>query len=178
MLEGMTLAGDDKVLILFRHAKAEEGLGKGDRDRELTGRGVRDARAAGTWLHEQRLGPELVLCSTARRTRQTWEAAAEGGACGEAVEYVEDVYAGGADRVLQVVQEQAEGAQVVLVVGHNPTMAMLASGLSEGNGSSAAHECLAQGFPTSSLAVLRYAGRWAGLGFGTAQLERCHVARG
>ncbi len=177
MLGSMTRAGDDKVLILFRHAKAEEGLGRDDSERVLTRRGLRDARAAGTWLHEHELGPELVLCSTARRTRQTWDAAVEGGACGEAVEYVEDVYSGGADRVLQVVREQADEAQVVLVVGHNPTMAVLASRLTEGNGSTAAHDCLAQGFPTSSLAVLRYEGGWDGLGIGTARLERCHVAR-
>lgn len=173
----MTRAGDDKVLILFRHAKAEQVLGKPDHDRALTGRGLRDAAAAGAWLHDHQLGPELVLCSTSRRTRQTWDAAVRGGACGEAVEYVDEVYAGGPERVLQVVREHADDAQVVMVVGHNPTMAALASGLSEGNGSTAAHERLASGFPTSALAVLRYAGTWDGLGFGTAQLERCHVAR-
>jgi phosphohistidine phosphatase len=174
----MTRAGQDKLLILFRHAKAEEGLGAPDHERGLTVRGLRDAAAAGAWLHEHELGPELVLCSPARRTRQTWDAAVRGGACGEAVEYVEDVYAGGVERVLQVVRDQGDEAQVVMVVGHNPTMAMLASGLSEGNGSTAAHDCLAQGFPTSSLAVLRYAGAWGDLSFGTADLERCHVARG
>ena len=66
---------------------------------------------------------------------------------------------------------------MLVVVGHNPTMATLASGLSEGDGSSVAHECLAAGFPTSALAVLRYAGPWAGLSFGSASLERCHFSR-
>jgi phosphohistidine phosphatase len=174
----MTLASDDKVLILFRHAKAEQVLGKPDHERELTHRGVRDARAAGAWMHEHELGPELVLCSSATRTRQTWAAATEGGACGETVEFSDSIYSGGAETVLRSVRESAGEAQVVLVVGHNPTMAMLASGLSEGDGSSAAHECLAAGFPTSAIAVLRYAGPWSGLGFGTAALERCHVSRG
>ena len=63
----MTLAGDDKVLILFRHSKAEQVPGKPDHERSLTGRGRRDARAAGVWMHEHELGPELVLCSTAIR---------------------------------------------------------------------------------------------------------------
>jgi phosphohistidine phosphatase len=119
-----------------------------------------------------------VLCSTATRTRQTWAAAVEGGACGETVEFDESIYSGGSQTVLQAVRESAGEAQVVMVLGHNPTMATLASGLSEGDGSSVAHECLAAGFPTSSLAVLRYAGPWSGLDFGTAELERCHVARG
>lgn len=174
----MTLASDDKVLILFRHAKAEQVIGKPDHERALTGRGRRDARAAGVWMHEHELGPELVLCSTAMRTRQTWAAAVEGGACGETIEFDDGIYSGGAQTVLQTVRETAGEAQVVMVVGHNPTMAALASGLSEGDGSSAAHECLAAGFPTSSLAVLRYAGPWSGLDFGTAALERCHTSRG
>jgi phosphohistidine phosphatase len=57
-------------------------------------------------------------------------------------------------------------------------MAALASGLSDGSGSMAAHDCLAAGFPTSTVAVLRYAGSWDELALGTADLERCHVARG
>jgi phosphohistidine phosphatase len=174
----MTLAGDDKVLILFRHAKAEQVLGKPDHDRELTTRGHRDAAAAGRWLHDQGLGAELVLCSDSVRTRQTWAWAEKGGACGEAVEFDRALYSGGERGVLDVVRERAGDAQVVLVVGHNPTMAMLASGLADGDGSSAAHECLADGFPTSSLAVLRYAGPWHALDYGTAQLLRCHVSRG
>jgi phosphohistidine phosphatase len=174
----MTLASDDKVLILLRHAKAEQVLGKPDHDRELTHRGERDARAAGRWLHDHEIGAELVLCSDSTRTRHTWAAAVEGGACGETVEFTPALYSGSAQAVLHAVREQGGEAQVVLVVGHNPTMASLASGLAEGDGSSQAHECLADGFPTSSLAVLRFAGNWQDLDFGTAVLERCHTARG
>ncbi len=178
MLCGMTLAGEDKVLILLRHAKAEQDGLKPDRERTLTPKGERDARAAGAWLHEHGFGPELVLCSPSTRTRQTWTAAADAGACGESVDFEDTIYSGGVETVLKTIRETADDAQVVLVVGHNPTMAALASGLSEGGGSTAAHECLAAGFPTATVAVLRYAGPWAGLGFGTAELERCHVARG
>jgi phosphohistidine phosphatase len=174
----MTLAGDDKVLILFRHAKAEQVFGKPDHERELTERGRRDAAAAGRWMHEHELGPELVLCSPSTRARQTWECAVEGGACGETVEYERAIYSGGPRGVLQAVREWGGDAQVLAVVGHNPTMAELASSLCEGNGSLQAHECLAAGFPTSTVAVLRYAGPWERLDTGAASLERCHTARG
>jgi phosphohistidine phosphatase len=174
----MTLASDDKVLILFRHAKAEQVPGKADHDRELTARGRRDAEAAGAWLHEHGLGAELVLCSSSARTRQTWQHAEDGGACGEQVEYLRRLYVGGAGEVLQSIREDNHGAQVLLVVGHNPSMAALASMLSEGDGSRDAHEVLAAGFPTSTVAVLRYSGHWSDLAAGTAALERCHVSRG
>ena len=65
-----------RTLVLLRHAKADNPFGMADADRPLTERGLRDARAAGRWLAQQAL-PELVLCSPARRTRQTWQAVAE-----------------------------------------------------------------------------------------------------
>ena len=175
----MTLASDDKVLILFRHAKAEQVLGKPDHERELTGRGLRDARAAGAWLHEHELGPELVLCSSATRTRQTWSAAAEGGACGETVEFTDSIYSGGAETVLQSLRESAGEAQVVMVVGHNPTMAMLASGLSEGDGSTRRARVPGRGLPdVLAWRCCATPGRGRDSTFGTAALERCHISRG
>lgn len=174
----MTRAGDDKILLLLRHSKAEQTPGRADHERELTGRGRRDAEAVGAWLHEQGLGPELVLCSDATRTRQTWEHVQVGGGCGEAVDYRSDLYSGGTSAVLQAIREDHRDAQVLMVVGHNPAIAVLASMLSEGNGSTAAHEVLASGFPTSTVAVLGYAGPWEDLDAGRASLERCHVCRG
>ena len=82
----MSSAAQDKTLILMRHSKAEEGPGKPDHDRELSDRGLRDARAAGAWLREEGLVPDLVICSTAVRTRQTWDSAVKGGAQTEFLE--------------------------------------------------------------------------------------------
>jgi phosphohistidine phosphatase len=174
----MTLAGQDKVLMLFRHAKAEQVPGKADVERELTARGRRDAQAAGAWLREQGLGAELVLCSPSVRTRQTWDHAVAGGACGEAVSFPGLLYSGGVGGVLQAIREEGDEAQVLMVVGHNPSMAALASILSEGDGSRDAHDALAAGFPTSTVAVLRYRGAWLDLAPATAALERCHISRG
>ena len=55
-----------KRLIVVRHAKATHKPGFADPDRPLTGRGRRDAKAAGEWLLGQRLIPGLVLCSPSR----------------------------------------------------------------------------------------------------------------
>jgi phosphohistidine phosphatase len=164
--------------MLFRHAKAEQVPGMADVERELTARGRRDAQAAGAWLREQGLGAELVLCSPSVRTRQTWDHAVTGGACGEAVSFPGLLYSGGVGGVLQAIREEGDEAQVLMVVGHNPSMAALASILSEGDGSRDAHDALAAGFPTSTVAVLRYRGAWLDLAPATAALERCHISRG
>src|SRR4029453_374030 len=61
-----------RTLVLLRHAKAETPGDKPDFERELAHRGRRDATAAGSWLAVQGLYPDLVICSPATRTRQTW----------------------------------------------------------------------------------------------------------
>src|SRR4051794_41324423 len=60
-------------LVLMRHAKSARPHGVPDEDRPLTGRGRRDAQAAGRWFAAEGPRPDLTLCSTAVRTRHTWE---------------------------------------------------------------------------------------------------------
>lgn len=174
----MSPVPDDRTLVLLRHAKAEQVPGKPDHDRELTRQGRLDAEAAGAWLHEQGLVAELVVCSTSVRTRQTWERAAHGGAQAEFVEYRRAVYQGGTDGILQSIREDGGDVRTLFVVGHAPSLPELASVLSDGQGSQAAHTAMGEGFPTAALAVLRYAGSWPELAPGDASLERFHVSRG
>src|SRR3546814_10510671 len=64
-----------RELILLRHAHAEPpAAGQSDLDRPLSAEGNAEAEAAGRWLREQRLVPDLALCSPSRRTRETLEA--------------------------------------------------------------------------------------------------------
>jgi phosphohistidine phosphatase len=173
----MSRVSDDRTLVLLRHAKAEEVPGKPDHDRELTERGRRDATAAGAWLRDQGIVAELVICSTAQRTRQTWEYATRGGAHTEFVEYRRAAYQGGTSGVLGTIREDAGDVRTLVVVGHAPAIPDLASLLSDGNGSSDAHAAMGEGYPTCGLAVLRYEGEWADLESGDCRLERFHVCR-
>src|SRR3546814_9831656 len=67
-----------RELILLRHAHAEPpATGQSDLDRPLSAEGNAEAEAAGRWLQEQRLAPDLVLCSPSRRTREPHEARPE-----------------------------------------------------------------------------------------------------
>jgi phosphohistidine phosphatase len=67
-----------RTLILLRHAKSAWPEGVADQRRPLAGRGQRDAPAAGRWLGAAGYLPGLVLCSTAQRTRETWQLAGAG----------------------------------------------------------------------------------------------------
>ncbi|MGL4176446.1 MAG: SixA phosphatase family protein [Dermatophilaceae bacterium] len=173
----MTRAARDRTLILLRHAKAEQGGGAGDHERELTVHGRRDARAAGVWLHEQGFGVDEVLCSTSERTQQTAEEIWAGGCPETDVHLDRRIYEASPHRLLDVVREADDDADVVMVVGHAPGIPALTELLADGEGSAAGHRALGEGFPTCGLAVLHYRGRWADLAFGDASLERFHISR-
>ena len=149
------------ALIVMRHAKAGELPGGPDFERALTGRGQRDAAAAGRWLRDSGLRPDAVLCSPARRTRQTWQAVqAELG--GEAVScrFDEILYAAPAGPIREIIADTAPGVTTLLCVGHNPSMAQLAQ---EATGQPLE-------FPASAIAVALLPGPWAAVADGPGDL--------
>src|SRR5690349_5748602 len=117
-----------RTLVLLRHAKAETPGELLDFERGLTEKGVADADAAGSWLADQRLRPNLVLCSSAWRTRQTWHGVsvalkqADPEAFSPEVHYEQRLYDGGRTEVIDLLRAVPESVRTVLVIGHNPTM--------------------------------------------------------
>lgn len=173
----MTRAAQDRTLVLLRHAKAEQQGYENDHERSLTGRGRRDAAAAGRWLVEHGIGVDEVLCSTSERTQQTAEGVWSGGCPETDVHLDRRIYNASAERLLEVIHEADEDADVLMVVGHAPGIPALAEQLCDGEGSVEGHRAMAAGFSTCALSVLHYSGRWSDLAPGDATLERFHVCR-
>lgn len=142
---------DSHTLIVMRHAKAGELPGGPDFERALRPRGERDSAAAGRWLAGRGLQPDLVLCSAARRTRQTWQRLSKelGGEPEFAAE--PELYQADAEDVAEVVRQTSEQVRTVLYVGHNPAAADLV-GLLTGT---------QPDFPTAAIAVIALASDWA-----------------
>jgi phosphohistidine phosphatase len=166
-----------RTLVLVRHAKADRPGGVIDFDRPLTPRGHADSGAVGAWLAHRGYGPDVVLCSPAKRTRQTWHGVALGiadaGADAEpAVAYDERLYDGDEADMLAAVREADAAAECVAVVGHNPTVSLLAGLLDPASGMDG------DGLRTSGVAVHRFDGEWADLSPGGAELLETHTARG
>jgi phosphohistidine phosphatase len=164
-------------LVVMRHGKAEPG-GETDVLRELAQRGWDDALEAGRWLADSGLTPDAALVSSARRTRSTWLAVAEGGSFEAGATYSESLYNAGPETALDLVRETADEVTALVVVGHNPTMAYLAQLLDDGSGDEEAGREMATGFPTSALAVFAVTGSWAELDLASARLVAFHVGRG
>jgi phosphohistidine phosphatase len=140
-------------LIVMRHAKAGELPGGPDAERALTERGRRDSAAAGRWLRASGFVPEAVICSAARRTRQTWQQlSAE---LGSEPSFSSDpaLYLASADDLLDIVAQTPDPVSSLMYIGHNPAAVQLAYDLTGAE----LH------FPTAAIAVIGLPGPWAGL---------------
>jgi phosphohistidine phosphatase len=146
-------------LLLFRHAKSDW-PDVADHERPLAKRGRRDAPVAGRWLGRSGYVPDVVVCSTARRARETWELAAAGLAeavpgAAPPVRYEPRVYEATVLGLLMLVREFTDDLHTVLIVGHNPGLAELTVGLT------APPPEPPSAFPTAAVAVLGLPGAWA-----------------
>ncbi|WP_265444799.1 SixA phosphatase family protein [Flexivirga meconopsidis] len=166
-----------RQLIVIRHAKAASPESTTDHERALTPRGVADAKAMGAWLKEQGISVDLVLCSTATRTRETWAAIVEGGKLGALVEHDPRIYNASVERLIGVLREQGRSARSVALVGHAPGIPGLAATLSEGRGDDDEKLKMASGFPTCTAGLLEVEVPWKDLTAGAAELSRVHTAR-
>lgn len=167
-------------LILLRHAKSAW-PDVADRDRPLAKRGQRQAPLTGAWLRSAGHLPDLVLCSPARRTRDTWQlVAAAFGASPGTVSYEERIYGAGAASLLALVREVPASVTTLLLVGHSPGLPGLAAelaGAGHGGSEPGALHRLRLKFPTAATAVLGVPGEWRDLTPGGARLTDFVVPR-
>ena len=115
-----------RELILLRHAHAEPAnAGQADIDRPLSPEGLAEAEAAARWLAEHKLVPDCVLCSPARRARETLEAVL--GAVGYVDQRLDERIYEATPGTLAELADEHRDADRLLLVGHNPGMEHLAA---------------------------------------------------
>jgi len=165
-------------LYLLRHAKSSwDDPHLADHDRPLAPRGERAVGAMRKHLAALADGPDLVLCSSARRTKMTLAGVAAALPAGVDTRIEDQLYAASAIQLLARLHDVPDDVGAVMVIGHNPGLEELAD-LLVGSGDDAAREALAAKFPTGALATLGVTGPWAGLAPATARLEAFVVPRG
>ncbi len=140
----------------MRHAKAGELPGGPDIERALRPRGRKNAESAGEWLASRGFTPDLVLCSKARRARQTWQYVSAALPGKPDVVTDERLYGASAGDLLRIFAETEPGVRRLMYVGHNPAAAEVAEMLT-----SAPID-----FPTSAIAVIDLGVGWPDLGGG------------
>jgi phosphohistidine phosphatase len=157
-----------KRLYLLRHAKSSwEDADLADHHRPLARRGRRASKAIAGYLREHDIEPELVLCSSARRTRETLERL--GPALGSPTVQIEpELYAAGASVLLERLRGVPDTVGSVMLIGHNPGMRDLALDLARPTPEVRELELK---YPTAALATLvLQVASWRALDRGTAEL--------
>jgi phosphohistidine phosphatase len=160
-----------KTVLLFRHAKSSrDDPAAADFDRPLTKRGRHDAPRMGKWMHEAGIEPDLILCSDARRARETWNGLSQTLQSAAPVLFERGLYPASAKVLLNRLRRLAGNVNSVLVIGHNPALEEAAQALCDRNGE--AFERLRRKFPTAALARLDFKlDDWSKLEAGSGRLS-------
>jgi phosphohistidine phosphatase len=160
-----------RQLFILRHAKSSwDDPGLDDHERPLAPRGQRAANVIAEHLRARGIEPDLILCSSARRTRETLE----GIGLRDEVLIEDELYSASAGQILERLQRVPDEVASVMVIGHNPAMQVLVLRLA-GHGTSAGLDGpgladVKRKFPTGALATLEFEGGWSELSPGRASL--------
>ena len=172
------MPGVTKTLYLLRHLKSSwDDPSLPDRERPLAPRGKKAGKKIARHLRESGIAPELVLCSPAVRTRETFDAVRSALGKPEA-RVLPELYAAADDELLAAVRGVEPAVASVLLVGHNPGLHDLALALT-GRGDEEARRRLREKLPTGALVTLSFrAGTWIELMPGSGELVDYVVPRG
>jgi phosphohistidine phosphatase len=145
------------TLILFRHAKSDwDDAALEDFDRPLSKRGRRDAPHMGRFIAAHVPPVDLVLCSAAVRTEQTWALASAELEQPPPQQSGRELYLAEPAALIQQIKQVAAPCATLLVVGHNPGLHELAVALCSDGGSKALRKAIAVKFPTAGVAVFQF----------------------
>ena len=111
-------------LILWRHAEAVDGMP--DMARKLTAKGEKQAREMAQWLRPRLPKHTRIIVSPAQRTLQTVKALTE------EFEILRDLAPGASPTTILAAAQWPDRADAVLVVGHQPSLGMVAATLIAG----------------------------------------------
>ena len=159
-----------RQLYVLRHAKSSwDESGLYDHDRPLAPRGRRAVGALARHFKTDGIQPALILCSSARRTRETLEGIGLDGR----ISIEPELYSANVDQLLARLWRIPDQTGSAMVVGHNPALQILVlrlSGSSPDSEGRADLESVRRKFPTGALATLSFDCAWRQLAAGTAEL--------
>jgi phosphohistidine phosphatase len=170
--------GPPNRLLVLRHAKSSwNNSHLEDHDRPLAPRGRRAAEALADHMATIDPPPTLVLCSPARRTRDTLEPVRERFPDSTEILVEDGLYGATAPELLARLRQIPPDTRRVLLVGHNPGLEDLVRGIGR-DGDPALIARVRAKFPTGALATLAFDGPWAGLGRSSAATLEAFVVPG
>ena len=165
-----------KRLVLLRHAKAIPAAPDlDDRDRRLADSGRSDAIRMGQFLKDEGCVPDLVLCSTALRTRETLDLIIPQLFATPVIRHLPELYLARWLTIVNLVRQVRERADTLMIVSHNPGLEEAARKLARPPGDTKArklHQLLESEYPTAAVAVFEFdADLWSAVDRGEGDLQ-------
>jgi len=161
----------NQQLYLLRHAKAEpwNPLGN-DFSRSLNAEGTMHAQRLSQWIEETLRSPDTVLCSPAKRTRETLAPLlARWPKLLSTTDYVDSMFGASLNMLMTLTEEAFSYSNRLLLVGHNPAVEnMLNSVLAQQQSTNIGH------VSAGTLAVIEFSG---GFRRGTPDGKLLHMIR-
>jgi phosphohistidine phosphatase len=123
----------EKLIYLLRHAKAEIAESRQpDHDRALAPRGLVEARRIGRYFAEHDIDPDIILCSTSLRTRQTEIELRREIKLSAATLFLPELYLAPWEELLKTIRAYTDQeTQSILLIGHNPGLEECAARLTD-----------------------------------------------
>lgn len=119
-----------KTILLLRHGKSDQGADyEGDHNRPLSEHGYTQSRKIGRFLADTNQVPDVVLVSTAVRTRHTAETVMQAGGWAAEMKAMRSLYLPEPKDVLSALHGVSDGAGIVLIVCHQPATGAVIGGL-------------------------------------------------
>ncbi len=122
-----------RELFLVRHAKSSwDDPTLSDFDRPLNQRGKSDAPMMGEYLAKLGIKFDLIVSSPAKRAKKTAKILAQSlGYDTSKIEYIDSIYEASPQTLLYIICQLPKEAKRVMLVGHNPSLTMLANMLDD-----------------------------------------------
>lgn len=160
-------------LIVLRHAKSSwKSPATYDHDRPLAPRGIRSSKIIAEWLVREGHQPAVVFCSTATRTRQTWETMQPHLREPIDVQFIRDLYHARANQIWQIVKTCS--LSPLMVIGHNPSIGEFAA---KAIADRPTHRDFDR-YPTAAISVCKFpVDSWQDIQTGTGTLQGFTVPR-
>jgi len=158
------------VLHLLRHAKSDRDQpALADHERPLNPRGEEAAVAMGRHMARNGVIPDLILCSSATRTRQTLDLLVKELTGSPRIEIEERLYLASSGQILRRLRELPEKAETLLLIAHNPGIHEFAAQLAAAS-PGALRDRLYQKYPTGAWTSFRLKASWRNFGAEDAEL--------
>jgi phosphohistidine phosphatase len=142
-----------KRLYLLRHAKSSwNQLGQEDHERPLNERGRKNALEIGQFMRNNDLVPNLIVCSTSERTRETCSILLSGIEREIACQFTEELYLANATTILNIVHGASDESDSLMLITHAPGVAEAALMLGQ-YGNDQANKLIEQKYPTGALGI-------------------------